>query len=231
MALLTCIAGSLAYHQQLGEALIWLGQQISDTPQTPPQPNGEPASFAPTTQSPSASDAPKRQDNSSSALKSPRNEDAPAAPAPNSDSNSEISASKSVEVPPVTQSPGPATARSPAPPTVVPTIQQNRREPSPAPAESAPEPGQVEFEQARQLLRAGRNSGVRAEIPEAARLLWAAVEKGNVSAELALAELYRTGNGVTKNCEQTRILLTAAARKGSLEAQRKLHDLLQHPCS
>src|SRR6266852_4105181 len=231
MLLLTCIAGSLAYRQQLGEALIWLGQQISGAPQSLPQPSSEPAASAPVTQSPSASVAPKRQNNnSSSAQKSPRSENTPAAPVANSDSssgsNSEVPANKSVEVPPITQSPEPA-AKTPASPTLVPANQQNRPEPS---AEPAPEPGQIEFEQAQQLLRAGRNSGVRAEIPAAVHLLWASVEKGNVSAELALAELYRTGDGVTKNCDQTRILLTAAARKGNPEAQKKLHDLLQHPC-
>src|SRR5216684_2929569 len=42
MLLLTCIAGSLAYRQQLGEALIWLGQQISGAPQSLPQPSSEP---------------------------------------------------------------------------------------------------------------------------------------------------------------------------------------------
>ena len=62
------------------------------------------------------------------------------------------------------------------------------------------------------------------------RLLWTAVEKGNSKAEVSLAELYRRGEGVTRNCDQTRILLTAAARKGNAEAQRRLDKFLRAGC-
>jgi len=75
---------------------------------------------------------------------------------------------------------------------------------------------------------ASRTSEV--ELAVAVRLLWAAVEKGNAEAEVALAELYRDGKGVPRNCDQARILLSAAARKGSAEAQKHLVELRQESC-
>jgi len=81
--------------------------------------------------------------------------------------------------------------------------------------------------QAQDILRSKqRASG----LPEAARLLWIAVEKGNSAAEVSLAELYWRGEGVTKNCDQTHILLTAATRKGNPEAQKRLDRFLRDGC-
>jgi len=88
------------------------------------------------------------------------------------------------------------------------------------------EPDQSEYLQALQILRA--NSGVGTV--EVVRLLWIAVEKGNPSAEIVLADLYWHAKGVAKNCDQTRILLTAAARKGSAVAQKKLQQFQQEGC-
>ena len=87
--------------------------------------------------------------------------------------------------------------------------------------------GQQEYQRAEQILR---NGGGEEELPEAVRLLWVAVEKGNNGAEVALAELYRRGQGVPKNCDQARILLSAAARKGSAEAQKHLDELVREGC-
>lgn len=67
-------------------------------------------------------------------------------------------------------------------------------------------------------------------MPEAVRLLWVAVERGNSSAEVALANLYWKGEGVAKNCDQTRILLSAAARKGNAEAKKQLEQLNREGC-
>jgi hypothetical protein len=63
-----------------------------------------------------------------------------------------------------------------------------------------------------------------------ARLLWARVAKGDVSAEVALAKLYLTGEGVAKNCVQARLLLSAAAGDGNGEAQQKLAQLNRKGC-
>jgi len=63
-----------------------------------------------------------------------------------------------------------------------------------------------------------------------ARSLWSAVAQGNTSAEVALAKLYLIGGGVTKNCDQARVLLQAAAKKGNSEAIDKLSQLQSQGC-
>ncbi len=65
---------------------------------------------------------------------------------------------------------------------------------------------------------------------ERARSLWAAVAQGNTSAEVTLAKLYLIGGGVTKNCDQARVLLQAAAKKGNGEAIDKLSQIRQQGC-
>jgi hypothetical protein len=61
----------------------------------------------------------------------------------------------------------------------------------------------------------------------AAAWLWKAVAKQNADATLQLSDLYLRGDGVEKNCDQARLLLDAAARKGlkgAAERQRQLPD-------
>ncbi len=64
----------------------------------------------------------------------------------------------------------------------------------------------------------------------AVRLLWSAVEKGNVQAEITLAHMYSRGDGVTKSCDQARVLLRAAAEKGSNEASQELATVVRIGC-
>ena len=87
--------------------------------------------------------------------------------------------------------------------------------------------GESEYQQALQLMRVGNSANDRAE---AVRLLWSAVEKGNQNAEVSLADLYWHGKGVARNCDQARILFTAAARKGGSEAQKRLQQFRQEGC-
>ena len=61
--------------------------------------------------------------------------------------------------------------------------------------------------------------------------LWKAVGEGNTTAEIALAQLYLTGSGVPKNCEQARVLLSAASKKGNAEAMRQYRGLLTAGCN
>ena len=60
---------------------------------------------------------------------------------------------------------------------------------------------------------------------ETVRLLWAEVARGEISASVALADMYVHGDRVPKNCAQARVLLSAAAKKGNKIAVRKLIDL------
>jgi hypothetical protein len=63
----------------------------------------------------------------------------------------------------------------------------------------------------------------------AASLLWKAVGKQNTTAILLLSDLYATGDGVPKSCDQARLLLDAALRKGTAGAANRLQNL-QRSC-
>jgi hypothetical protein len=72
--------------------------------------------------------------------------------------------------------------------------------------------------------------GVTRDKREAAVWLWKAVGKENAAATLALSDLYLRGDGVPKNCEQARVLLDAAARKGVKAAGARLRNLQAFGC-
>ena len=55
--------------------------------------------------------------------------------------------------------------------------------------------------------------------------LWSAFEVGNVQAALTLADLYLRGDGVPLNCDQARILLLVASKKGNSQATKELREL------
>ena len=65
---------------------------------------------------------------------------------------------------------------------------------------------------------------------EAAKWLWRSVAKENSSAALMLSDLYLRGSGVAKNCDQARVLLDAAARKGAAGAAERLRNLPAFGC-
>jgi hypothetical protein len=102
--------------------------------------------------------------------------------------------------------------------------------PVPPPAASLPrntDPGGEDLLLAQPYLK---NKSGPAGSAVAVRLLWSAVEKGNVQAEITLADLYSRGDGVTKNCDQARVLLRAAAEKGSNEASQELATVIRTGC-
>jgi hypothetical protein len=66
---------------------------------------------------------------------------------------------------------------------------------------------------------------------EGVKLLWGATQKGNVDAEIQLADLYKDGIAVPKSCVQARILLKAAAATNPTAAQSKLDDLDKANCN
>lgn len=72
--------------------------------------------------------------------------------------------------------------------------------------------------------------GVTRDRGEAARWLWKAVRKDNAAAALALSDLYLRGDGEPKDCEQARVLLDAAARKGARAAAERLRNLQAFGC-
>jgi hypothetical protein len=60
--------------------------------------------------------------------------------------------------------------------------------------------------------------------------LWKAVKRGNVSAEVALANLYLQGKSVPQNCEQAHMLLQTASTKGSKAADIFLKSTYTERC-
>jgi hypothetical protein len=65
---------------------------------------------------------------------------------------------------------------------------------------------------------------------EAAHELWSKIGAGDVTAEVALAQLYLSGDGVPRSCEQARVLLKAASRSGNTDAAKQLHNLKKRGC-
>ncbi len=65
---------------------------------------------------------------------------------------------------------------------------------------------------------------------EAAKWLWRSIGKENATATLLLSDLYLRGDGVPQSCDQARLLLDAAARKGAPGAAKKIRDLPSLGC-
>lgn len=87
--------------------------------------------------------------------------------------------------------------------------------------------GSQELLLAERYLHEGDSATNRAQ---AARWLWKSVSKQNPHAALLLADMYTRGDGVSKSCDQARILLGAAAGKGLQDAALKLHNLESSGC-
>jgi hypothetical protein len=73
-------------------------------------------------------------------------------------------------------------------------------------------------------------SGQRRDPAEAAKWLWRSIAKHNGQATLLLADMYLRGDGVSKNCDQARVLLDSAARKGVNGAGQRLRNLQAFGC-
>jgi TPR repeat protein len=112
----------------------------------------------------------------------------------------------------------------------------NKSEAIPPPADREKAPPAKEESQFRDQRpgspaeEAGVKNARRQDPAEEVRALWSAVGQGNTSAEVTLAKLYLIGGGVKKNCDQARVLLRAAAKKGNTEAIAKLSQLTRQGC-
>lgn len=100
---------------------------------------------------------------------------------------------------------------------------------APTPASSAPgQSGSEELAAAEKYLNAG--SGTARNSQQAVLWLWKSVAKQNLTATLLLSDLYLRGDGVSKSCDQARLLLDAAARKGATAAADRLRNLRAFGC-
>jgi len=75
----------------------------------------------------------------------------------------------------------------------------------------------------------GRHGAPR-DSTEAVRWLWRSVAKQNATATLLLSDFYLRGDGVSKSCDQARLLLDAAARKGKAAAGERIRNLQAFGC-
>ena len=75
----------------------------------------------------------------------------------------------------------------------------------------------------------GGSMGVR-DSSEAAKLLWKAVRQQNTTAAILLSQLYQRGDGVPKSCDQARLLLIAATKRGASQAAEQLRELESRGC-
>jgi len=203
MALLALAVAFSVYHQEFGEGLIWLGRELGGSAATQASP-------------PTAEDKPASSETNSAETSSP-----PSATTPPTASTG-------------TSNPDASLGGTHPLGTTVPSLPQTSKNSvtsadvaSTGQPDSALENGSAEYAHAVQLLH---DKNRDADLSEAVRLLWISVEKGNPGAELTLAELYWRGEGVAHNCDQARILLSAAARKGNADAEKRLGQFEREGC-
>jgi hypothetical protein len=89
--------------------------------------------------------------------------------------------------------------------------------------------GEEELTTAEKYLNRSNYGGAR-DNQQAAQWLWKSVGKGNLTATITLSDLYLRGDGVPKSCDQARLLLVAAARKGKASAADRLRNLRAFGC-
>jgi hypothetical protein len=232
MLALTLAAAGIVFHNEIGEAFIWLGARIagpdhSETAVQPAPASTSDASGASQTENPPA-------DNPTSDAAAPHAN----APAATTATKPVTSPGKQKSQPGAlpTSSASNGKSQSAAPRTTVSGRVDDQSanagvgadNPVPGTASQAEDDnGQTVLQQAMEILRSDNRS---TDIAEAVRLLWIAVERGSSEAEVVLAELYRTGEGVAQSCDQAHILLTAAAKKGNNEAKSRLVEIEHTGC-
>ncbi len=114
-------------------------------------------------------------------------------------------------------------------PPATPAVQRQKLVPNyPAPSSAAAGDGVQELLLARHFLD---GKGGTRDTAEAVKWLWKAVGKQNTGAVILLADLYLIGDGVPKSCDQARLLLVAAAKRGASDAAQKLRSLESNGCS
>lgn len=96
------------------------------------------------------------------------------------------------------------------------------------PAQSSAGNGGEELAIAERYLNGTGGQG--RDTTEAAKWLWKSVAKHNGQATVLLSDLYLKGSGVSKNCDQARVLLDSAARKGIAGAGERLRNLPAFGC-
>jgi len=141
-------------------------------------------------------------------------------------------AAASSSPPPVQQTPAPAPRSRVKPPAStakpadpMPAVPANTTGPIVASLQGN---GSEELAVAESYLNGTR--GRTRDTSEAAKWLWRSFGKQNGAAALLLSDLYVHGDGVPQSCDQARLLLDAAARKGTPGAAQRLTNLPSLGC-
>jgi hypothetical protein len=247
LVILVCL-GTLGFMQWKTQIRATWNRVVAPTAASnPAQANNVPAaSPAPSTSQPASASSEESGPENSSAPSQPASSDvqhqgsasadvhdpvpaansAPASPEPGSaqanadQANSDEANSDLSETPPKHASR--VSARRPVTPA-------SKLEPVNAPASSAAplDNGSEELSVAQRYLNG--TSGAR-DPSMAATWLWKAVSKQNPTALVLLSDLYAHGEGVSRNCDQARLLLVAAAKKGAPDAGLKLRNFENGGC-
>lgn len=227
--LITAIAAAalaFAYGTTINEVLNQSRAALGLSPTPAPPAASVPATPSASTPSPSAP-APAAPSPSAQASATAGATQAPIAPAP-APNPGDASNAYNGAAPPNTLPPAPAAMPSePAMPGPQPSNQAATATSRGGPPTPAPDSGAAELAVAQRYLNP--KSGA-AEHAAAVPALWDAIQKGNLQAEVMLADLYARGDGVTKSCNQARVLLRAAAERGNSEASQKLALLVRSGC-
>ena len=107
------------------------------------------------------------------------------------------------------------------------SVQPAAQKSSLLPVAPLPSSGESDLRLAQRYL--GGSMGAR-DSSEAAKLLWKAVRQQNTTAAVLLSDLYVRGDGVPKSCDQARLLLLAATKRGAPQAAEQLRSLKSHGC-
>lgn len=228
---LAVILGALAYNfrQDIGSIFIQLGQSISGENRTAaPAPAQE--TKPDTTPSAEANQTTSQPAPSQSAASQPQNapaESGNVGKSPTNSTNTNTNAARGAVTPGASgvKSGGAAPPVVKVPENSVPNVSADPVAKTGVAADSGI--GQEEFAAAQDVLRGGNR---QRDLSRAVALLWSSVKKGYVPAEVTLADLYRRGDGVEKNCDQARVLLVAASKKGSFEARQVLEQIAEQGC-
>jgi hypothetical protein len=206
LAAISAIAGAfavVAYRHTVGESLIRLGEKISGEP----RPSAGPENLA---TNPAASQDPVPP---SSKLK----------PMQRSDESGTAAAHGANATRPAGENAAPTSQPPPAQPSTQSSTQPITQ--SRPPAAKKPTTPQPQLASGREIV-----SGQAKYQPGDVSALWIAVENGDAAAEVLLANHYVSGEGVGKNCDQARVLLQAAAKRGNEAATKRLAELPAAGC-
>jgi cytoskeletal protein RodZ len=219
------------YRAQVGQSLVRVGEKISgappasSAPASPIEAGPPPASPASQATLPQVSVPPS---NSSTASGPSAANAAPVAPPDANTAKSspaapdEISRSRSASASLNTRRNQNGAANSAASDAA----QSSAEDPSPD-SSATLQKGQAEFQTADAALGQARTREAKAR---AAQLLWTAVSSGSSDAEVELADLYGRGEGVQKNCQQARILLSAARERSNPLVAKEASELRVYGC-